>query len=71
MNRVSAVYARPLPEPGTRVRRRANGLIGVVRPYEAHVTNLGLFPVQWQGWIWETCGFEDVIVMLVEETGAA
>jgi hypothetical protein len=60
-----------LPEPGTRVRRRADGLIGVVRDYETHPTNVGTFPVQWQGWIWETCGFDDVIVMPVEEVGAA
>jgi hypothetical protein len=52
--------------PGTRVQLRDGArLKGTVMPYQpAHSPGLlGLFPVQLDNWIWQTCDATDVLVL--------
>ncbi len=63
---VGRMAATPGLVPGTRVQLRAgNRLKGTVMPYQPmHSPGLlGLFPVQLDNWIWQTCDATDVLVL--------
>jgi hypothetical protein len=63
---VGGMAATPGLAPGTRVQlREGTRLKGTVMPYQpAHSPGrLGLFPVQLDNWIWQTCDATDVLVL--------
>jgi hypothetical protein len=63
---VGRMSATPGLAPGTRVQLRDGArLKGAVMPYQpAHSPGLlGLFPVQLDNWIWQTCDPTDVLVL--------
>ena len=63
---VGGMAATPGLAPGTRVQLREGArLKGTVMPYQpAHSPGrLGLFPVQLDNWIWQTCDATDVLVL--------
>jgi hypothetical protein len=63
---VGRMAARSGLAPGTRVQLRDESrLKGTVMPYQpAHSPGLlGLFPVQLDNWIWQTCDATDVLVL--------
>ncbi len=63
---VGGMAARPGLAPGTRVQLRDGArLKGTVMQYQpAHSPGLlGLFPVQLDNWIWQTCDATDVLVL--------
>jgi hypothetical protein len=63
---VGHMAATPGLAPGTRVQLRDGArLKGTVMPYQpAHSPGLlGLFPVQLDNWIWQTCDATDVLVL--------
>jgi hypothetical protein len=58
--------ATPGLAPGTRVQLREGArLKGTVMPYQPADSpgRLGLFPVQLDNWIWQTCDATDVLVL--------
>jgi hypothetical protein len=63
---VGRTAATPGLAPGTRVQLREGARPkGTVMPYQpAHSPGLlGLFPVQLDNWIWQTCDATDVLVL--------
>jgi hypothetical protein len=58
----------PLLPPGTKVRRVDGEQLGTVQKYGMEHSS-GCFPVRWDllwegsGAVWETCGFDDVLVV--------
>ena len=63
---VGRMAATPGLAPGTRVQLREGArLKGTVMPYQPMHSpgRLGLFPVQLDNWIWQTCDATDVLVV--------
>jgi hypothetical protein len=63
---VGRMAATPGLVPGTRVQLREGArLKGTVMPYQPADSPglLGLFPVQLDNWIWQTCDATDVLVL--------
>jgi hypothetical protein len=63
---VGRMAATPGLAPGTRVQlREGTRLKGTVMPYQPADSpgRLGLFPVQLDNWIWQTCDATDVLVL--------